>query len=73
MNNYVGQTKKASIIETVVNVAVGFWLAFFLTYIIFGISFVDNLWISSIFTLASIIRGYVLRRIFNLFMVRSDG
>jgi hypothetical protein len=64
------QSRKGSAIETVVNTAVGYAVsvaanAFFLP--MFGLrpSFSDSAAIGLIFTGISLVRGYVLRRIFN--------
>jgi len=65
----MAQTKKQSLFESVVNVLVGFWVAVLiqvLVFPIFGIeaTFGENLAISLIFTIVSILRGYILRRFF---------
>jgi hypothetical protein len=65
----MAQTKKQSLFESVINVLVGFWVAVLiqvLVFPIFGIeaTFGENLAISLIFTIVSILRGYILRRFF---------
>ena len=64
------QSKKFSLIESVTNVAVGYIVALLSQIIIFPVfgitaTIKDNLMIGLFFTLVSIIRSYILRRIFN--------
>jgi len=65
------QTAKGSLVETLVGTAVGFGVSVLLWEVavkpIWGIetSFVENLSITTLFTIASIARGYVVRRFFN--------
>lgn len=66
------QSRRASLIEAVINVAVGFWIAVgvqALVFPIFGIatSFGTDLAIAAIFTAVSIARSYVMRRLFERF------
>ncbi len=70
------QTKLFSFIETITNVVIGFVIALIAQIIVFpmfdiNISIRDDLIISAIFTVVSIIRGYTLRRIFNYFVMRQ--
>ena len=64
------QSRKHSLFESLVNTAIGF-LVSMLTWVIvarlYGIpmTWADNLGITAIFTVVSIARQYVLRRIFN--------
>lgn len=66
------QTAKHSMVETLVGTAVGFGVSVALWEVavkpIWGIetSFVENLSITLLFTVASIARGYVVRRFFNM-------
>lgn len=58
-----------SLIETLTSIAVGFVVSLVVTHIVFPmyglpISFWDNMEITSIFTVTSIIRGYCVRRVF---------
>jgi len=67
---YHHQTKVESLIETVTNTAIGFVIAFCLWPIVawlvgYDYSTGTNLLITSIFTVASIVRGYIIRRWFN--------
>lgn len=64
------QTKLHSLIESIINIAIGFGISFLsqkIVFPIYGIS-VDtktNLKIGACFTVISIIRSYALRRLFN--------
>ena len=64
------QTKKQSFIETLTSVFVGWLIGVILNLTIlplfdYNITVVDSLWVSLIFTVVSVIRGYVIRRTFN--------
>jgi len=56
--------------ESVANVAIGYGIALVTQVIVFGslglsVSLEQNLWIGGIFTVVSLARSYLLRRIFN--------
>ena len=64
------QTRLSSLIEAVINVAIGFAVSLVITSIVlpaYGhpVSWADNLQITGIFTVASIARSYFVRRYFN--------
>jgi len=64
------QTRAGSLFEACINTAVGFFLSLALSVIVypmFGHAFTmaQNVGITIIFTVASIARGYVVRRWFN--------
>lgn len=64
------QSKKNSAIEIAVNVGSGYFLSVILTFFmfpLFGITVPigSSMIITAIFTIASYIRGYAIRRIFN--------
>lgn len=64
------QTRKHSALEAFCNVVVGYWVAVAATQAIlplfgFEVRFDQNLAISGLFTVVSLIRSYVLRRLFN--------
>lgn len=64
------QRRKHSILEAIINTAVGFIISFLIQIIIYPlmdipVSFNQNIIITFVFTIASILRGYVIRRIFN--------
>jgi hypothetical protein len=65
------QSKLQSLYETCINVLIGFVISFWLNLVIlpaFGHghpSLLNNLGMTAVFTVASILRGYVIRRYFN--------
>ena len=64
------QTRRMSLIEAIANVVVGFAVALLTQIIVFPlfglqVSLGENLAIGGLFTLASIARSYVLRRVFE--------
>ena len=64
------QTKFQSLIESTVNILIGYFTALFSQLLIFplfdiNISIQDNLLIGLYFTLISLIRSYLVRRYFN--------
>lgn len=66
----MSQTRSKSLLETVTSTAIGFVVSLFLTAAVmpaFGYSttWAHDFWITVIFTMASIARGYVVRRLFN--------
>lgn len=65
-----GQSRRASLLEAVVNVAVGYVVALLAQLAIFPLfglrpSLADNLAIGALFTAVSLVRSYLLRRAFN--------
>ncbi len=70
------QTRKGSFTETVVSTVVGFLITMVIQLSIFPLygihlEFHQDLQIVGIFTVASIARGYALRRVFNNITVRK--
>ena len=64
------QTKRQSLIETLTSVFVGWLIGVILNLTIlplfdYNITVVDSLWVSLIFTVISVVRGYFIRRFFN--------
>lgn len=64
------QTKRQSAIETLTSVTIGYLVAIGSQIVVFplfglSVSFGDNLLIGAFFTVVSIIRGYLIRRMFN--------
>lgn len=64
------QSRRMSIVETIVNTMVGFFISVLTTQIVLPqyhcpVTFKDNAEITTIFTVISIIRGYTVRRFFN--------
>ena len=64
------QSKKDSFIETLTSVFVGWLIGVILNMLVlplfdYNITVIDSLWVSLIFTVVSVIRGYIIRRFFN--------
>ena len=64
------QSKKLSLIESITNVLVGYGVSVIAQIVIFPVfgiqtTIKDNLFIGLFFTVMSIIRSYILRRVFN--------
>ncbi len=71
-----GQSRRMSLIEAISNVAVGFLVALLTQIIVFPlfnlkVSVGEHLAIGGLFTLASLARSYLLRRLFEAIRVRS--
>ena len=65
------QSKRESMIETLTNVGIGWFISFIANMLVlplfgYNINLTDGVLISIIFTIISIVRGYVVRRWFNL-------
>lgn len=72
----MGQTKRHSLIESGTNITIGYILAVciqILVYPLFDLEVTlgENIIIAAIFTVASVIRSYVLRRAFNHITVKA--
>ena len=70
------QSKRMSLLESLINVAVGYGVAVsaqILVFPLFGleVALADNLVIGAIFTGISIVRSYTLRRVFEEIRVRK--
>lgn len=68
------QSKTGSAVETVIGTAIGFVISFLLNMVVlpfFGMHPKAHqlFWITTIFTVASLARGYYVRRLFNWFHV----
>lgn len=66
----MSQSRRMSAIESISNVAVGYGIAVAAQIVIFPLFHInvplsDNLAIGGCFTLVSLVRSYILRRIFN--------
>lgn len=64
------QTKKHSLLESLVNISIGYLTALFSQFLIFplfdiNIPIQDNLLIGLYFTIISLVRSYLIRRYFN--------
>ena len=71
----LAQSRRGSMIESVVNVAIGYIVAVASQVAIFPlfgihIPLSDNLLLGLFFTVVSIVRSYALRRVFNRLSVR---
>ncbi len=73
------QTKKGSILEATLNIGSGFFVAMlvwqFIAAPLFGyeVTLIDNFWLTMIFTVVSVVRSYIWRRIFNYYIVKKEG
>lgn len=71
------QTKRHSLLEQVLNVGSGFvlsslvWQFVIIKWWDIHTSFSENLQITSVFTVVSVARGYVWRRLFNKLTVKQ--
>ena len=73
----MSQSKTHSLIETFVGIAIGFIVSLILTALVLpvyghNVSFGQNMQITGIFTIASVIRGYYVRRLFNRIHARAS-
>lgn len=64
------QSRMGSLVETVVSIAIGFVVSVVITAVVMpwyghDVTFADNIQITAVFTVASIARGYFVRRWFN--------
>ena len=71
------QTKRQSLIETLTSVFVGWLIGVILNLTIlplfdYNITVVDSLLVSLIFTVISVVRGYLIRRFFNSKEIKCD-
>ena len=70
------QSRAMSLVESIANLTVGFWLAVLtqiLVFPLFGltVTLTQNLLIGCFFTLTSMVRSYVLRRVFEAMRLSS--
>ncbi len=64
------QSRTMSGLESVANVVIGYGIALATQVVVFGaleipVSLGQNLWIGAVFTVVSLARSYLLRRVFN--------
>ena len=64
------QSRTMSAAESVANVLIGYGIALITQVVVFDalaipVSLEQNLWIGAVFTVVSLIRSYLLRRVFN--------
>ncbi len=65
------QSRFMSLVEALTNIAVGYGVAVLMQILVFPLfglhaTFGENLMIGGLFTVASLARAYVLRRLFNI-------
>lgn len=68
----MSQSRRASAVEAIVNVLIGYWVAVAAQAVIFPIfgfhaSAAQHMAIGALFTVVSLVRSYLLRRVFNWF------
>lgn len=73
-----GQSMRDSIKETWANIAIGFGVNYVANIIVlplagFNVSMGGAFWIGAIFTGISVIRSFVIRRLFNFLQVRKQA
>ncbi len=66
----MNQTRTMSMVETCTSVAIGFGLSMVITAIVWPlkgwtVTLLDNIQVTTIFTVASLVRGYFVRRAFQ--------
>ena len=71
-----GQKKRHSLIETLINVTIGYFIALGTQIIVFPwfnieVTYKEQFLIGMIFTIVSIVRGYFIRRLFNLLYIKG--
>ena len=64
------QSRRLSLIESITQTAVGFLVSLLVQLVLYPlmgipVTFAQNLWITGVFTVVSVGRGYVLRRVFE--------
>lgn len=72
----VGQSKRQSWLEAIANQLIGFAVAILSQYPIFAafgieVTFMEHIQIGLFFTVVSVLRSYLLRRLFNWVHLRS--
>jgi len=65
-----GQSKKLSVVEVIVNVGSGYIISLCIQIMLFPLfdvhmSIADNALMTLVFTVISLLRGYIVRRMFN--------
>lgn len=66
----MSQSRRSSMIETLSSIAIGFLVSLAINAVVLpayghAVSLSDNVQMTAIFTVASIARGYAVRRVFN--------
>lgn len=65
-----GQSRAWSVVESIANIAVGFCVSVLIGWVAYPLCGIDvsleqNFAVTAIFTVASLVRSYLLRRLFN--------
>lgn len=76
MTRTKGQSARASALEALLNILIGFWISvganiFLLPIWGYKVSLVQGVEIGLAFTLVSFLRSYLLRRLFNYIHIRQ--
>lgn len=71
-----GQSKKASLAETVLGTTIGFVIAMIANYYVLRVwnykpTMVESFWMTWFFTAISLVRSYCVRRFFNWLHVKN--
>lgn len=77
MTRAKGQSARASALESLLNILIGFWISvganiFLLPLWGYSVSLTQGVEIGLAFTLVSFLRSYLLRRAFNLYHTRTS-
>ena len=77
MTRAKGQSARASALESLLNILIGFWISvganiFLLPLWGYKVSLTQGVEIGLAFTLVSFLRSYLLRRAFNLYHTRTS-
>lgn len=72
----MNQKRRHSFLEACISTAIGYVVAFILNYWVlrlfdFKPNIYETFWLTNIFTIASVLRGYYVRRLFNWLHVRE--
>lgn len=72
------QSKRASLLESLANTFIGFVISIVVGYFVFPMfgmpkSLASSFWITVVFTVVSIGRNYIVRRVFNFLHVKGKN
>lgn len=70
------QTRRMSLVESIANTGAGFLVSLVLQISLFSLMSIEttttqNITLSGVFTLASLVRGYLMRRVFIWWQIRG--
>lgn len=66
-----GQSKTSSFVESLANIAAGIAIALVLTHVMLRVPLAVNVELTALLTLVSLVRQFVIRRLFNYFTTRK--